>query len=229
MSYKETQSDSFKIESYKYSNGNSCFLLVAGVNILINNKLRVCGLAEIPISNLDALAHPPGGRTPRDPAEVQGCGWRTAGHHNFWAVYAGCYQHLVALIIPEYFWPKKCITHWCHIVRSWASVLLFGCLCLGTQKQHRHCPSPRWKCLKKAKDVQRAKGSERSYINFIILHPVPTYTVVLHLVCNLESPAELLISDAQFPVLWEWRQYYPGKWTQGKGKVFFFFFWWVMR
>lgn len=137
--------ESFKIEAYKHSNGIPCFLLVAGVNIFINNKLGVCGLAEIPISNLDALDHPQGGRAPRDPAEVQGRGWRAVGHHHFWAVYAGCYQGLVALILLEYFWPKKCITYWCHIARSRASILPRGCPCLDTQKQCRHCPSPRWK------------------------------------------------------------------------------------
>lgn len=62
------------MESYKCSNGISCFLLVAGVNIFISRKLRVCGLEEILVSNLAALAHPPGRGAPQDPAKVQGCG-----------------------------------------------------------------------------------------------------------------------------------------------------------
>lgn len=47
-----------------HSNGISCFLLVAGVNIFTNSELGVRGLAEILVSDLAALAHPPGGRAP---------------------------------------------------------------------------------------------------------------------------------------------------------------------
>lgn len=60
----------------------SCFLLAAGVNISINRELGARGLAEIPVSDLTALAHPAGGGAPRDPAEVQGCGPGAVGHRH---------------------------------------------------------------------------------------------------------------------------------------------------
>lgn len=185
------------VESYKHPNVISCFLLVAGVNIFINSKLRVCGLAEIPLSNLNALDHPHGRRAPRDPAEVQSCGWRAVGHHHFRAVYAGCCQGLVVLLLLEYFLTQKMYYSLMSRCQVWANVLLLGCPSLGTQRQGRHCPSPRWKSsfhpqedgpekVRTARMIKLWKKSHQLHCS-----SPNSYTVVLNLGYKLESPAEL--------------------------------------